>query len=98
MRQFETGSILKFIEQVFNLPPVESLKCNGYGSGYGSGSGLSGLRPRVHRSDRFGNDREQHGDVLDFSQSPRSFQMIPSSCAASCIESETLPTGPPDDK
>lgn len=38
------------------------------------------------------------GDVLDFSQSPRSFQMIPSSCAASCIESETLPTGPPDDK
>lgn len=38
------------------------------------------------------------GDVLDFSQSPRSFQMIPSSCAASCIESATLPTGPPDDK
>ncbi len=98
LRQFESGSILKFIEQVFNLPPLESLPCDGYGSGYGSGPSSTGCGLGYTDQTDSGTTVNSIGDVLDFSQSPRSFQTIPSSCSASCIQSETLPTGPPDDE
>lgn len=86
LRQFEPGSILRFIEQVFNLPPLGSLGCD-YGS-YPSGCGLQYTDQSAKSIDY----------TLDFTQSPRPFSTIPATCNAPCIQAESPPSQPPDDE
>jgi phospholipase C len=63
LRQFEPGSILKFIEQVFNLKSLGSLPCL-YDTGSGSGCGLGYTDGAATHSIDY---------VLNFTQTPRPY-------------------------
>jgi phospholipase C len=82
LRQFETGSILGFVENVFNLTPLEDL--NG-------GSGSNSLGYTDQRSVGI-------GVTLDTSQSPRPFSTIPAAYSAQYFEAQTASYQPPDDE
>lgn len=66
LRNFNPGSILKFIEEVFNLDPLGSLSCN---PSFGSGSGSGSTCERGY-TDASANSIDY---VLNFSQSPRAY-------------------------
>lgn len=90
-KQYEPGSILKFIENVFNLNSLSSLPCNSYyyyyyncDVGYTDGTGTTAI-----------------GDnTLDFSQTPRPFTPVPtpSGININFFQRQTESLNPPDNE
>lgn len=65
--RFDPGSIVKFIEQVFNLPTLESLPCNGdYYYYYGCGLGYTDYQTTAGYTNSI-------GDVLNMTVAPRRY-------------------------
>ncbi len=88
--QYEPGSVLKFVEQVFNFPTLGSLPCIPYTYYYSAGCNLG-----------YTDSTAQHSisdNMLDFSQTPKPFTPIPtpSGDGNSYFRAQTESLGPPD--
>jgi len=67
--QYEPGSVLKFVEQVFNFPTLGSSPCNTFTYSYSQGCNLGYTDSTAVHS--------ISDNMLDFSQSPRAFTPVP---------------------
>lgn len=87
--QFEPGSILKFIEETFNLPTLASLPCNSYYYYYSYNCNVGYTDSTATSVDT---------GTLDFTQTPRPFTPVPtpSGMNINFFENQAESADPPD--